>query len=129
MGEEHEEAAWVHSAAPKPLGPQDEERAVLAACLRAWGQESPSLALVCGCPWPHGSGSQKPHPRFQNPPRLLSLQQSERVERIVAETISEQSGHCRGRGLPTRGGRGGQPGGRGDAAGRGWGGSHRKHLL
>lgn len=42
MGEWHEEAVWVYSAAPKPLRPQDEKRGVLAACLQAWGQEGPS---------------------------------------------------------------------------------------
>ena len=59
----------MSSAAPKALGPQDEQRVVLGACLRAWGQEGPSPALLCGCPRPQGSGSQKPHPPLSEPPR------------------------------------------------------------
>lgn len=42
----------------------------------------------------------KTTPQLSEPSCLLSLQQSKREERIVAKTISEQSGHCRGQGTP-----------------------------
>ena len=68
MGEWHEEAVWVYSAAPKPLRPQDEERGVLAACL--WARTPRRVLHEHWCVAAHGHMGQaaKNHtPAFRTP--------------------------------------------------------------